>query len=143
MKTVKEVMTKEPVTVTLLDNIYEVAVKMRDHDTGFIPVIDNEDSKMLIGVITDRDLVIKGYADKHPGSTAVEKVMSTDIRTVTEDTSVDEAAKLMADGQIRRLPVTDGKKLIGIVSIGDLAVRNIFADEAGEALSGISQQHLH
>lgn len=143
MKTVKEVMTKEPVTVTLLDNIYEVAVKMRDHDTGFIPVIDNEDSKMLIGVITDRDLVIKGYADKHPGSTAVEKVMSTDIRTVTEDTSVDEAAELMADGQIRRLPVTDGKKLIGIVSIGDLAVRNIFADEAGEALSGISQQHLH
>lgn len=143
MKTVKDVMTKEPVAVTLLDNIYEVAVKMRDHDTGFIPVIDNEDSKMLIGVITDRDLVIKGYADKHPGSTAVEKVMSTDIRTVAEDTSVDRAAELMADGQIRRLPVTDGKKLIGIVSIGDLAVRNIFADEAGEALSGISQQHLH
>lgn len=143
MKTVKEVMTKEPVTVTLLDNVYEVAVKMRDHDTGFIPVIDNEDDKTLLGVITDRDLVIRGYAAKHPGSTAVEKVMSREIQTVSENTSVDEAAELMSSWQIRRLAVTSGQKLIGVVSIGDLAVRNIFADEAGEALHDISQQQLH
>ncbi|WP_449602278.1 CBS domain-containing protein [Paenibacillus sp. Marseille-Q9583] len=143
MKTVKEVMTREPVTVTLLDNVYEVAVKMRDHDTGFIPVIDNEDDKTLLGVITDRDLVIRGYAAKHPGSTAVEKVMSREIQTVSENTSVDEAAELMSSWQIRRLAVTSGQKLIGVVSIGDLAVRNIFADEAGEALHDISQQHLH
>ncbi|WP_339802950.1 CBS domain-containing protein [Paenibacillus sp. FSL R5-0744] len=143
MKTVKEVMTKDPVTVTLLDNVYEVAVKMRDHDTGFIPVIDNEDDKTLLGVITDRDLVIRGYAAKHPGSTAVEKVMSREIQTVSENTSVDEAAELMSSWQIRRLAVTSGQKLMGVVSIGDLAVRNIFADEAGEALHDISQQHLH
>ncbi|MOA01035.1 Hypoxic response protein 1 [compost metagenome] len=143
MKTVKEVMTKEPVTVTLLDNVYEVAVKMRDHDTGFIPVIDNEEDKTLLGVITDRDLVIRGYAAKHPGSTAVEKVMSREIQTVSENTSVDEAAELMSSWQIRRLAVTSGQKLMGVVSIGDLAVRNIFADEAGEALHDISQQHLH
>ncbi|MEK5396529.1 CBS domain-containing protein [Paenibacillus sp. FSL K6-2859] len=143
MKTVKEVMTKEPVTVTLMDNVYEVAVKMRDHDTGFIPVIDNEDDKTLLGVITDRDLVIRGYAAKHPGSTAVEKVMSREIQSVSENTSVDEAAERMSSWQIRRLAVTSGQKLIGVVSIGDLAVRNIFADEAGEALHDISQQHLH
>ncbi|WP_340008675.1 CBS domain-containing protein [Paenibacillus sp. FSL K6-0276] len=143
MKIVKEVMTKEPVTVTLQDNVYEVAVKMRDNDTGFIPVIDNEDDKTLLGVITDRDLVIRGYAAKHPGSTAVEKVMSREIQTVSENTSVDEAAELMSSWQIRRLAVTSGQKLIGVVSIGDLAVRNIFADEAGEALHDISQQHLH
>lgn len=143
MKTVKEVMTKEPVVVTLLDNVYEVAVKMRDHNTGFIPVVDTEDNMTLIGVITDRDLVIRGYADKHSGSTAVETVMTKDIRTISEDTSVDEAAELMAEGQIRRLPVTMGKKLTGIVSIGDLAIRSSFANEAGEALSEISQQHLH
>ncbi|CAH1055703.1 Hypoxic response protein 1 [Paenibacillus pseudetheri] len=142
-KTVKEVMTKEPVAVTLQDNVYEVAVKMRDHDTGFMPVIDNEDDKTLLGVITDRDLVIRGYAAKHSGSTAVEKVMSKEIQTVSEDTSVDEAAELMSSWQIRRLAVTSGQKLIGVVSIGDLAVRNIFADEAGEALHDISQQHLH
>ncbi|MBY3620410.1 CBS domain-containing protein [Acinetobacter sp. CUI P1] len=143
MKTVKEVMTKEPAAVTLQDNVYEVAVKMRDYDTGFIPVIDNEEDKTLLGVITDRDLVIRGYAAKHPGSTSVEKVMSSEIQTVSENTSVDEAAELMSNWQIRRLAVTSGQKLIGVVSIGDLAVRNIFADEAGEALHDISQQHLH
>lgn len=143
MKTVKEVMTMEPVTVTLQDNVYEVAVKMRDNDTGFIPVINNEVDKTLLGVITDRDLVIRGYAAKHPGSTSVEKVMSREIQTVSEDTSVDEVAELMSNWQIRRLAVTSGQKLIGVVSIGDLAVRNIFADEAGEALHDISQQHLH
>lgn len=143
MKTVKEVMTKEPAAVTLQDNVYEVAVKMRDYDTGFIPVIDNEEDKTLLGVITDRDLVIRGYAAKHPGSTAVDKVMSKEIQTVSENTSVDEAAELMSSWQIRRLAVTSGQKLMGVVSIGDLAVRNIFADEAGEALHDISQQHLH
>lgn len=143
MKIVKEVMTMEPVTVTLQDNVYEVAVKMRDNNTGFIPVINNEEDKTLLGVITDRDLVIRGYAAKHPGSTSVEKVMSREIQTVSEDTSVDEAAELMSNWQIRRLAVTSGQKLIGVVSIGDLAVRNIFADEAGEALHDISQQHLH
>ncbi len=97
----------------------------------------------MLGVITDRDLVIRGYAAKHPGSTAVEKVMSREIQTVSENTSVDEAAELMSSWQIRRLAVTSGQKLIGVVSIGDLAVRNIFADEAGEALHDISQQHLH
>ncbi|OBZ14551.1 CBS domain-containing protein [Bacillus sp. FJAT-27264] len=143
MKTIKEVMTAGPVTVTLKDNIYEVAVKMRDHGTGFIPVVDSEGSNQLIGVVTDRDLVIRGYAAKHSGSTTVETVMSKELRTVTEETSVDEAAEIMAAGQVRRLPVVSGKKLIGIVSIGDLAVRNIFANEAGEALSSISQQTLH
>ncbi len=135
MKTVKEVMTKEPATVTLQDNVYEVAVKMRDYDTGFIPVVDNEEHKTLLGVITDRDLVIRGYAAKHPGSTSVETVMSKEIQAVSENTSVDEAAELMA--------VTRDQKLVGVVSIGDLAVRDIFADEAGEALHDISQQHLH
>lgn len=143
MKTVQEVMTAQPATVTLLDNIYEVAVKMRDHDTGFIPVVDAEDGVTLIGVITDRDLVLRGYADKHSGSTAVEKVMSREVISVSESASVDEAAELMASGQIRRLPVTRGKELIGIVSLGDLAVKNIFKDEAGEALSEISQRQLH
>lgn len=143
MKTIKEVMTASPVTVTRQDNIYEVAVKMRDNDTGFIPVVDSSDSNQLIGVITDRDLVLRGYAAKHSGSTEVDKVMTKELRTVTEESSVDEAAEIMAAGQVRRLPVVSGKKLIGIVSIGDLAVRNIFADEAGEALSSISQQTLH
>lgn len=136
-------MTPQPAVVTLLDNIYEVSVKMRDHDTGFIPVVDSADGETLIGVITDRDLVLRGYADKHSGSTSVETVMSKEIISVSESASVDEAAELMASSQVRRLPVTRGNKLIGIVSLGDLAVKRSFANEAGEALSEISQQHLH
>lgn len=143
LRTVKEVMTTDTAVVTLQDNVYEVAVKMRDYDTGFIPVVDNEQDRNLIGVITDRDLVIRGYAAKHSGSTAVEAVMSKEVQTVSEDTSVDEASEIMANLQIRRLAVTREKKLIGVVSIGDLAARHIFADEAGEALHDISQQHLH
>ncbi|WP_187355283.1 CBS domain-containing protein [Paenibacillus tengchongensis] len=142
MKTVKEVMTVQPAYVTLLDNVYEAAVKMKEHDTGFIPVVDAEDHETLIGVITDRDLVIRGYAEKHSGSTAVETVMSKEIISVSPSATIDEAAELMAQKQVRRLPVTEGRKLLGIVSLGDLAVRNLFADEAGEALSDISR-HLH
>lgn len=143
MKTVKEVMTAHPVSVTLLDNIYEVAVKMKDSGTGFIPVVDSADGATLIGVITDRDLVIRGYADKHPGSTAVETVMSREVISLAESASVEEAAELMASRQIRRIPVTQGKKLTGVVSLGDLAVKRVFADEAAEALSEISQRPLH
>lgn len=143
MKTVQEVMTTQPAAVTLQDNIYEVAVKMRDFDTGFIPVVDSETGRKLIGVITDRDLVLRGYADKHSGSTSVETVMSKPVTSIAENASVDEAAEIMASGQIRRLPVTRDNELIGIVSLGDLAVKRIFADEAGEALSEISQQQLH
>lgn len=138
MKKVSEIMTNDVVTVTPQDNVYEVAVKMKENDTGFIPVVENGDK--LIGVITDRDLVIRCIAEKHPGSTAVDTVMTKGIKTASREMSVDEAAELMAEQQIRRLPVTEGDRLIGIVSIGDMAVRNIFADNAGEALSQISEQ---
>ncbi|WP_342565843.1 CBS domain-containing protein [Paenibacillus sp. FSL R7-0345] len=143
MKTVREVMTRQPAVVTLLDNVYEVAVKMRDHNTGFMPVVDSEAGGRLIGVITDRDLVLRGYAQKHPGSTAVEAVMSSKVISIEESATVDEAAERMGSAQIRRLPVTRGNQLIGVVSLGDLAVKDIFADEAGEALSDISQRQLH
>ncbi|MBM6998225.1 CBS domain-containing protein [Paenibacillus sp. DXFW5] len=138
MKKVSEIMTDDIVTVTPQDNVYEVAVKMKENDTGFIPVVEGGDK--LIGVITDRDLVIRGIAEKRPGSTAVDEVMTKGIKTASRDMSVDEAAELMAQQQIRRLPVCEGDRLIGIVSIGDMAVRNIFADNAGEALSEISEQ---
>ncbi|MCU6795240.1 CBS domain-containing protein [Paenibacillus sp. WQ 127069] len=135
---IKDIMTKQFATVTLKDNVYEVAVKMKQEDTGFIPVVEGT---KLIGVITDRDIVIRGLAEKKEGSAAVEKVMSsTQITSATPQTTIDEAAKLMAKQQIRRLPVVDNGKLVGIVSIGDLAVRDKFADEAGEALNQISEK---
>lgn len=139
MKTVKQIMTTDCVTATLQDNVYELALKMKQHDIGFIPIVEG---KKLIGVVTDRDLVVRGYAEKHSGSASVAEVMTDEVDTITSETSTDEAAKLMASKQIRRLPVVDGEDLIGVLAIGDLAVREIFVNEAGEALSAISE-HEH
>ncbi|MFC4100974.1 CBS domain-containing protein [Paenibacillus xanthanilyticus] len=139
MKKVREIMSKDVVTATTKDNIFELASLMKNHDIGFVPIVEGE---KLIGVVTDRDLVIRGYAAKHSGSGAVSEVITTDIRTIQPDISVDEAAKIMASSQIRRLPVVENGNLLGIVSIGDLAVREIFVNEAGEALSSISE-HQH
>ena len=137
VKTVKDIMETDVVTVTLKDNIYEIALKMKQHDIGFIPVVQG---KQLIGVVTDRDLVIRGYAEKHSGSTEVKEVMSDQkIISVPSSTPIDEAAKLMAKHQIRRLPVVDDNELVGVVAIGDLAVRASLEEEAGEALSEISE----
>lgn len=140
-RTLREIMTTDCSTVTLKDNVYEAAVKMKQEDTGFIPVVDG---KKLIGVLTDRDIVVRGLAEKREGSAAIKEVMSDKVVSVTPETTVDEAAKIMANEQIRRLPVVENGNLVGIVSIGDLAVRSNYEDEAGEALSQISEQHaLH
>lgn len=137
MNTVEHLMTDDSITVTMQDNVYEVAVKMKENDIGFVPVVDGN---KLLGVITDRDLVIRGYAEKKSGSTAIEEVMTTDLITATPHTSVDEAIELMGRHQIRRLPVVDNGNLIGVIAIGDLATVHQFEAEAGDALSHISEQ---
>jgi CBS domain-containing protein len=137
MRKIADIMSSDCVTVTPQDNIYECAVKMKENDIGFLPVVEG---RKLIGVVTDRDLVVRGYAEKHSGSASVTEVMTEAVRTIPSDMSVDDAAKLMASEQIRRLPVVENGELKGVVSIGDLAVREIFVNEAGDALSGISEQ---
>lgn len=136
MKTIRDVMTREVITVTKQDNLYEIAVKMRDHNIGFVPVVEGNQA---IGCVTDRDLVIRGYAEKHSGSTAVETAMSQPCITVSPDTSVQEAADLMAENKIRRLIVEENGQMTGVVAIGDLAVRQNLQQEAGAALSDISE----
>lgn len=140
MRTIAEIMTEDCKTITPNDSIRDAAALMKDNDIGFVPVVEG---RKLIGVVTDRDLVIRGYANGREGSSSVRDVLSTNVRTVTSDMSVDEAATIMADNQIRRLPIVDGGELRGVVSIGDLAIREIFVNEAGEALSGISEHYAH
>lgn len=133
---VKEIMSRNVETCTLLDNVYEVAVKMKENDVGAIPIVDGDH---LVGMITDRDIVVRGVAEKHPGSSKVEEVMSDELVTVGTDTTIDEAASLMSRHQIRRLPVVDGQKLIGIVSLGDLAVRDKLDHQTNLAIEKISE----
>lgn len=140
MKKIKDIMSTDCVTVTRNDNLYEIALKMKQNDIGFIPVVEG---KKLIGVVTDRDLVIRGYAEKHSGSTAVEEVISKQLTTVSPESTIEEAAKLMAREKIRRLPVVENGELVGVVAIADLAIREVFVDEAGQALSEISENVDH
>ncbi|MBU8877689.1 CBS domain-containing protein [Bacillus sp. FJAT-29790] len=136
MEKIRDIMTDNVDSCSLLDNVYEVAVKMKELNVGAIPIVDNE---KLVGMITDRDIVLRCVAEKHPGSSKVEVIMSNDLVTVTKDTTTREAARLMAEHQIRRLPVVEGDRLVGIVSLGDFAVRHLTDEQAGVALSEISE----
>lgn len=138
MGNVEDIMSTEVECCSLLDNMYEVAVKMKELNVGAIPIVDE---KRLVGMITDRDIVIRGVAEKNPGSTKVEVIMSDQLVTVTSDTTTKQAAQLMAEHQIRRLPVVEGEYLIGIVSLGDFAIHHLTDEQAGEALSEISEQN--
>ncbi|QFT88741.1 Hypoxic response protein 1 [Bacillus sp. THAF10] len=136
MKKVRDIMTTDVDCCTPLDNVYEVASKMRDLDVGAIPIVENG---KLLGMITDRDLVVRGIAEKHPGSNQVTNVMSDHLITISPEESLAEASELMSEHQIRRLPVVENGHLIGIVSLGDLAIHNYSDDQAGDALSEISE----
>ncbi|OCA86637.1 CBS domain-containing protein [Pradoshia sp. D12] len=138
MTMLREIMTTNVDYVTPLDNVYEVALKMKEDNVGIIPVCEDN---TLIGIITDRDLVVDGIAEKRPGSTRVTDVMHQNVVTANPDTTEEEAAALMAQHQIRRLPVLENGKLVGIVSLGDLAVSYTGNDEAGEALQDISEEN--
>ena len=137
MEKIRDIMTDDVECCSLLDNVYEVAVKMKELNVGAIPIVNEE---KLVGMITDRDIVVRGVAEKNPGSTKVEKVMSNKLVTATEEMTTKEAARLMSEHQIRRLPVVEGEKLIGIVSLGDFAIHDLTDEQAGHALSDISEQ---
>ncbi|THF74237.1 CBS domain-containing protein [Cohnella fermenti] len=140
MRKVADIMSRDCRCVAPDDSLYECAILMRDYDIGFVPVLDG---RKLLGVVTDRDLVIRGYAGKHSGSEKVAKTMTEKAETISPHLSVDEAAALMASRQIRRLPVVENGELVGIVSLGDLAKRDIFASEAGVALGAIAGSNEH
>ncbi|WP_026566340.1 CBS domain-containing protein [Bacillus sp. UNC41MFS5] len=140
MENIRDIMSEDVESCTLLDNVYEVALKMKELNVGAIPILDQD---KLVGMITDRDIVVRGVAEKHPGSTKVEDIMSNQLITVTPDSTSKEAAKLMAEHQIRRLPVVEGDKLVGIVSLGDFAIRELTDDQAKVALTEISEQNFN
>nr|WP_231619467.1 MULTISPECIES: CBS domain-containing protein [unclassified Fictibacillus] len=130
-------MTRNVDYVTPQDNVYEVAVKMKQDNVGVIPVCEND---QIIGVITDRDIVVRGVAEKRPGSTKVSDVMSDNLFTGSADMTVEEAAELMADKQVRRLPIVENNKLVGIISLGDLSLAKESDSAAGHTLSQVSEQ---
>lgn len=135
---VKELMTRDVTTADINSTISEVAQSMKNLDVGSIPVCDN--NKNVVGIVTDRDIVLRSVAEGSDiSSTKAQEVMSTQIVSVSPETDIHEAANIMAQRQIRRLPVVEKGRLVGIVAIGDFATQNIYINEAGDALSDISK----
>lgn len=135
---IREVMTSDVRLVDPGTTLQDAAQMMRDGDFGLLPIGEND---RLVGTITDRDIAIRAVAGgKDPTHTAVRDAMSEGVFYCFEDQSIDEVAAMMGDKQVRRLPVLDrAKRMVGIVALGDLAVRRSADGEAGKALSGISQ----
>ena len=134
----RDIMTRNVEVISGDASLKEAATKMKTIDVGFIPVCDGD---RLKGILTDRDITIRATADgRDPTKTKVADVMSTDIAYCLEDQELDEAVSLMEARQIRRLPVLNlDKRLVGIVSVGDIAVHAGDRDMAGETLEEISQ----
>lgn len=134
---VREAMTREVRLVRPDQTIREAANLMAQLDIGALPV---EDSDRLVGMITDRDIAVRAVAQGRGADTPIRDVMSREVKYCFEDQTVDEVTRNMADIRVRRLPVLNrDKRLVGILSLGDLAIDASAQDEAGEALGGISR----
>lgn len=133
---VHECMTKDVRIATVGASLRDVAQAMAALDAGLIPVADNN---RLVGMVTDRDIAVRGVAMGMGPDSLVRDVMTTDVKYCFEDEEISDVLQNMSDIQVRRLPVLNSdKQLVGIVSLGDLA-GNDEAAHAGKALEGISQ----
>lgn len=133
---VKDLMSTSIVSARPDMTIKEVAKKMRQADVGSIPVCD--DQGKVLGIITDRDIVMRTLAgDENPR--LAKEIMTMDPVFATPNMNTHQAAILMAKHQVRRLPVIDRDRIIGLLSMADIARKRIYVDEAGDALSAISK----
>jgi CBS domain-containing protein len=138
-KKAREVMSDDCTCIGENDTVLDAAAKLRDLDVGALPIC-GEDER-LKGMLTDRDIVVKVLAaGKDPGSTKAGELGVGDGKTITigADDSIEEALRTMASNQVRRLPVIDGHKLVGVISQADIA-RNYDEEKVGELVEAISQ----
>ena len=135
---IRDVMTPNPECVSEKDSIRDVARIMKDQDTGVVPVVEG---KRIIGLITDRDIVVRGLAEgKNLENVRVNELMTKSVRSVREDASLDEVLSMMGNAEIRRVPVVNGNdELVGIVSLGDIAAQGNQDGKVGRAVENISE----
>jgi|SRR5687768_1634527 len=141
MKKARDVMTKELVYASPQDTVSHVAELMKMEDIGPVLIVDNEESRRLVGIVTDRDLVLKVIAEgQDPKTTRVEEVMSKKLVTCRADDDVENAMKAMAQYQLRRIPVVeDDNRLVGIISQADIATRVGEPEKTAEVVKEISE----
>jgi CBS domain-containing protein len=119
-QSIREVMAKDPVTVTADATVLDAARCMRDRDIGDVMIVDGD---RVTGILTDRDIVVRAIAEgRDPATSSVSEVASMNLVTLSPEDSFDQAVKLMRQHDIRRLPIVENGRPVGIVSIGDLAM---------------------
>jgi len=141
MKKCSDVMTENPVYALPDDTVEKVAQLMKKEDIGPVPVVDDEQNKRLVGIVTDRDLALKVVAEgRDPQTTKVEEVMTRKLITCRPDDDVESAMKAMAQYQLRRIPVVDNDdRLVGIISQADVATRVDEPEKTAEVVKEISE----
>lgn len=133
---VRDIMTQNIFSVDEQESVIKASQIMRDANVGSVPVRSGDE---IVGIITDRDIVLRNVADNQDVSkTSCKDIMSEQVVTCSPDMDVNEVSKLMAENQIRRIPVVENGKIIGMVSLGDLATQRTMQNEAEEALKNIS-----
>lgn len=134
---VKDIMTSSVQTVEENDSLVKAAQLMKNEHIGSVPVKGT--NNRIVGMVTDRDIVLKSIAEgRDPHQITCKEIMSTEIVACSPTMEVDEVAQMMAQHQIRRVPVIENNTPIGIVSLGDLATKHTLHTEAGDALTNIS-----
>lgn len=132
----KDIMTSDIASLNQMSTVQDAALLMAKHNVGSIPICDNQ---KIIGIVTDRDIALRSVAEGSDSTKrTVGDIMTKDIVTGTPSMNVHEAAKIMSEKQIRRIPVVENNNLVGMVSLGDISVQPELQDNAEKALSNIS-----
>lgn len=134
---IRDAMTRDVRMVRPDQTLRDAAQLMAKLDIGALPV---EEEDRLVGMITDRDIAVRAVAEGLDGDTPVREIMTSEVKYCFEDQTIDEVTRNMGEQRLRRLPVLSrNKRLVGILSLGDIAVEAASQDEAGEALGEISR----
>lgn len=141
MATCGEVMTPNPACCLGSDSVQKAAQIMKDEEVGPVPVVEDQDAKRLVGIVTDRDLALGVVAEgKDPMTTTVDTVMRRVLATCTAEDDTDYAAKLMEEHQVRRIPVVDADgAIVGIIAQADLATRLDEPGKVAEVVERVSE----
>jgi CBS domain-containing protein len=143
MKKCNEVMTKNPVSCLPNDTVSKVAQLMKSKDFGSVPIVENEQTKKLVGIVTDRDLALKIVAEgRDPKSTKAEEVMTRKVVTCRAEDDLQKALDAMSEHKLRRIPVVDDNNgIVGIIAQADVATRVDQPEKTAAVVKGISQSN--
>ncbi|MBQ7015206.1 MAG: CBS domain-containing protein [Clostridia bacterium] len=136
---IKDIMTAKPLTLTTDSTVKEAAELMQKNDIGAIPITNSENEK-LMGIITDRDIILRCISkDFDTNTTTVKDIMTENVITVCPENSITESSRIMAKNKVRRLPVCENGKVVGMVSLGDISRSKLMFAETAAAFCDICE----